>query len=103
MKTFLTGNVIKTAYGHIEIVFKVRDDNYIETIPIEYTNTTIGHYREDKTYKRNCDCGGFNEDCLTCAGSGTDEYEILGFERAEFIAATVKDYIIASITKNFNF
>jgi len=99
MNKFLIGNVIKTTNG-IEVVTKIRDENYIETIPVDCTNMRIGHYREDKTYKRRCDCGD-DPDCNECHGSGTREFTNIGFEKAEFIADTIEDWIRDSLLKVF--
>ena len=97
MKTFLQGNVIKSAYGSIEIVTKVRDKDYIECIPIDSTNVTIGHAREDKTYNRTCHCND-NPEC-ECKGTGEYKQTILGFEKAEFLGSNIKEYIVNNVIR----
>lgn len=94
MKTFITGNVIRSPYGSIEIVIKAEED-YIACIPIDSSNVTIGHTREDKHYNKRCYCGGDTE----CECKGTGEYiqTILGFDKAEYLASNIKEYIVKNV------
>ena len=106
-REFLKGNVIKSPYGRIEIVIEVKDD-YISTIPIDSTNTTMGYTRHNEKRKTRCECiyelidQSLMDACDKCNGTGEVEYEVLGFENATFIASTVKEYIINSLLKNFD-
>lgn len=41
--------------------------------------------------------------CEQCMGTGFEEIEIKGFEKATFLAYHCKDYIMKALTKPFNF
>ena len=101
MKRFTVGNVIKTKEGIIGIVYKTRDDGYIDMISFDSNNCFIGI--QDKTYDEDvyCDCGDI--DCQYCDTGKSYKITRYGADSAELIATTVKDWIIKSATKNFGF
>lgn len=105
---FVTGNVIKTKRGSIEIVSKVTDES-TDTISFDRANSC--GYHKNKTYERSDSCydcdindGGFvDEDCPKCKGTGNYMNTIYGMDKATLLAPNVKEYIIKSLTQNFNF
>ncbi len=104
MKKFLTGNVIKTKYGHIEIVTDAKED-YIKTVFFDVTSASAGHRLKDYDIKKRCYCNEGHGDDPSCECKGTGEYTqtIYGFEHAELLASNVKEYILDRLTKNFDF
>jgi hypothetical protein len=113
MKYFQTGNVIRLKDDTSIVIVVKYTYEYIEWIPINYANTT-GHTKLS-TYTKEVDCrncdkndGGVGldsngEECQQCLMTGRYKQIFYGAEEAEFIASNVKEYIINSLTKNFNF
>lgn len=98
MPKFLRGNVIISPYNRIEIVVKCTED-YLETMPIDSTNTTIGSKYEDETYMYHCsECGGSG--CEKCNNTGEEERVRLGFKHAKYLGENVKSYITETILKS---
>lgn len=94
---FATGNVIKTAYGSIEIVTDVRDDGYTTTIPIDYTNSSAGHQAKSYEVDEWCYCG----DCEYCNEDKPSKRIVFGMDKATLVARTIKEWIIKSSTHKF--
>jgi len=106
MNKLRIGNVIKTKYGYIEIVTDVRDD-YTNTVSLNYSNVSSGYKTKDTKRKVECNCvdmcGHAMPDCPKCKGTGQVEQTRYGSDSATLIANNVKEYILDSLTKNFNF
>jgi len=106
MREFSTGNVIKNRRGTIEIVSNTNKTDYIETIFLDHSNASAGHRKEDYDIENTChNCDNCNPDpeCELCKGTGTYKTTIYGYKHSVLIASTVKQYILNSLTKNFNF
>jgi hypothetical protein len=99
MKKFRIGNVIKTKEGSIQIVYGVNSDGYTSTIFIDYENSTALHRYKTYTQNEYCDCGN----CENCETNKPYKNTYYGMEDAELVANTVKEWIIKSLSKNFNF
>ncbi len=101
MNRFQIGNVIKTKYGSIEVIYNIKSDGYTSTIPINASNALIGH--RDKTYTDEvwCDCGQI--DCEYCREGKPQERIVYGMEEAEFIAYNIQEWITKTLTKGFEF
>lgn len=107
MKKFRIGNVVKTAYGSIVIITKVNDD-ITSWVSFSYSNSSGA--TKNKTHMRATTCfccekndGEYDSECEDCKGTGEYEKEIMGMDAAEYLADNVKEYILDSLTKNFNF
>jgi len=94
---FIQGNVIKTAYGSIEIVTSVKDDGYTNTIPIDATNCSAGHRPDTYEDEVWCDCGS----CENCDSGKPYKTTMYGMDKAVLVANTVKEWIIKSTTQKF--
>jgi len=99
MRKFCPGNVIKTKGGSIEIVYKVNDDGYTSTIFIDSFNSSAGHRYKTYTEEQYCDCG----DCDDCLSNKKYTITYWGMEDATLLADTVKEWILKSLVKNFDF
>lgn len=110
---YSTGNVVKTKYGNIIIITKVGtgrvnpDDDYYNWISFDSSNCSGGTYYTTTGKTVCCDdvCGNRceDEDCSYCGGTGTYAKTEYGLDQATLLGDNVKDYIIKSISKNFNF
>lgn len=96
---FVTGNVIKTAYGSIEIVTDVRDDGYTTTIPIDYTNSSAGY--QAKSYEVEEWCDWYCTGCEYCDEGKPYKRTVFGMDKATLVASTIKEWIIKSSTHKF--
>lgn len=101
MNRFHVGNVIKVKEGDVCIVTKTDGDGIVIAIPVAYESCEI--IMRDKTYQELewCDCGEF--DCEYCNEDKPYYRTYYGAEDSEFIAPTVKDWIVKSLTKGFGF
>lgn len=100
MAKFRTGNVIKNSYGHIVIVTKVTDKN-VHWISFDCDNCSGISSKEDEIKVITCDC--YNDFCEKCNETGIYNQITPGFNNSILLGKTVKDYIINSLIKNFNF
>lgn len=116
MEHIIKGNVFKTKYESIIIITEVLDSErfleknrgkYYVWISFNYTNSGGGTYYKTIEEERICyDSWGdicTDSDCPICNGSGKYIGTDWGLEDAEFLGETVKDYVLKSLTKNFNF
>lgn len=101
MKKFRTGNVIKNKHGHIQIVVESPKENYLNTISFDSSNSSSGYAYEDREYSARCYCN--NDTNCECKGTGETIKIIYGYKHAEFLADSVKDYILSCLLKNFDF
>jgi len=101
MEKFVTGNVIRTRSGSLQIVSDTRTD-YINTIFFDSSNSSAGHRKEDYQMDNCCYCGP-DPDCPDCKGTGEYKTTIYGYIHFTLVAHTVKDYILTGLTKNFEF
>ncbi len=106
MSKFITGNVVKLKNGSIVIVAGINTDfnnkEVVRWISFDYANVSGSTNTKSYNKIRECFCGN-DEDCENCKGSGKYTEVIEGFDDAVFLGSNVKDYIIKSLTKNFNF
>lgn len=108
MKKFKTGNVIKTKYGHIEIVSDVTEV-CTYTISFDSENVKSGHKNKTFSEKVMCwtcdinDGGEPDETCKDCKGTGSHMEIRYGMDEAKLLASNVKEYILKRLTKNFEF
>ena len=107
MKTFRIGNVVKLDSGSIVIITRVDDEI---TFWVSFSSSNCSKEIKNKTYMRSetCFCcehngGEYDSDCEDCKGTGGYKEEAKGMDSAEYLADNVKEYILNSLTKNFNF
>jgi len=109
---YSTGNVLKTKYGSIIIITKVGtgvqypEDDYYSWISFDSTNVSGGSYFKTREKVVSCEdqCGHRceDEDC-ECKGTGKYPRTDYGLDKATLLGSTVKDYIMNSLLKNFDF
>jgi hypothetical protein len=102
MSRFIQGNVIKTKNGNIEIVADVDEQKDLtKTISIDASNCSALH--RGKTYQSEewCTCGMI--DCEYCCENKPHLFTVYGMDKAIFLANNVKEWIIKSLTNDFDF
>jgi hypothetical protein len=109
---FSTGNVVKTKEGYMLIVTKVttnyKKEDYIEWVSFGSSNVSGGTKVKSGLESRTCFCienndGEYDSECEDCKGTGSYKIMVAGMEEATIVGRNVKEYIIKSLTKNFDF
>jgi hypothetical protein len=100
MAKFRSGNVIRTKNGSIEIVCDTTD-TLTNTVFLNYENASATHREKTYTQKEYCSCG--ERDCDDCRHNTPRTVVYYGMEDATLVAHTVKEWILKSLTKNFDF
>jgi hypothetical protein len=102
-----TGNIVKTAYGHVVIITKVSAD-YVHWISADYANSSGGTPILTTETEEDCDCvsdccGQPDMDCTDCNGTGKIKKTRYGMDRAIVLADNMFEYIKNRMMKNFDF
>lgn len=100
MSKFVSGNVIKTAYGSIEIVTNVRANGYVDTIFVKHSNSGAVHSPIDLVELEDCACE--EDDCYYCETGTKKERIRYGMESAELLAKTVSEWITKVLLGGFD-
>lgn len=108
MSNFKIGNIVKKENGSIIIITKVKSET---TDWIAFDSNNVSGTTNNKTYTKEdlcwtCDVndGGKSDSCCeTCNGTGTYLKTFNGLDKAVLIGNNVKEYILKSVLKNFDF
>ena len=112
MSKFNIGNVVEIRRGYIVIITKnsetYKKEACVEWVSFDSANcsgiTNIEPFDRGET----CFCcedneGKYDKECKDCKGTGSYMVRHDGMEGAVILGSNVKEYIIKSLTKNFNF
>ena len=106
---FKTGNVIKLKGSDSIVIVSNVDSKMTNWISFDSSGCSGGTKNKTGTEKTMCwscdinDGGDIDYDCEDCKGTGEYDKIVYGADKAKFLADNVKEYIIESLTKNFNF
>lgn len=112
MSKFETGNVVKLSNGSIVIVVdkitNTKGKLCISWISFDAEKCSGITNIEPYTTINTCFChehneGEYDKDCLDCKGFGSYSKLNNGMVGSVILGSSVKEYIIKSLTKNFNF
>jgi hypothetical protein len=94
---FLSGNIIKSPSGSLWIVTDI-NEKYMSAVSFDSTNCSLGCSKESKRQPRQCECvdyaGESDSECEICNGTGENFLIYPGYDDFEFVASTVKDFIV---------
>lgn len=101
------GNIIKLKTGSIVIVSKTTSDL---TYWVSFDSENCSGVTKNKSCIENSMCwtcdinagGSPGYDCKDCKGTGYYDENVPGIDKSILLATNVKEYIIKSLTKNFN-
>jgi hypothetical protein len=112
MSKFITGNVVKLKNGSIVIVTEnsktFKGEDCVNWVSFDSSNCSGITNVEPFMRGEACFCCEGNEgecdtECEDCKGTGSYIKKHDGMEGAIILGSNVKEYIIKSLTKNFNF
>ena len=108
MEKFRTGNIVKLEDGSIVIVSNVTEKltHWISFNTDGSSGATPNITTTEKEMCWECDIndgGSGDENCTNCKDTGHYMAVIHGMDKATLLGSCVKDYIIDSLTKPFNF
>lgn len=102
---FLKGNIVKSPTGSLWIVSDI-SEKYMSAISFNSTNCSLGCSKETKRQSKSCGCtyetGEADPECNNCNGTGEDFLVYPGYDEFEFVASTVKDFIVNRALSIFN-
>ena len=112
MSKLYVGNVIEVPSGGKWIVTDVNDYGNrptVSAVSFDSENCSAVQRLDDHIRVDTCHCGDYpefegqpQEDCERCHGRGSYNVNIKGWERSKVLGATVKDFILKGLKKNFD-
>lgn len=112
MSKFHIGNIVKLNSGSIVIISNKRknhkNEDCVEWVSFDSDNCSGTTNIKPFFRSQACFCiehneGEYDKECEDCKGTGSYQVKNDGMEGAIVLGSNVKEYIVKSLTKNFNF
>lgn len=107
---FYIGNIVKLPSGSVVIITGSRTGHDSRKLWdwVSFSSSNVSGSTTNETYTKremcwDCDTNVYpeypNDECMSCGGSGyNDNYEVVGMDKAEYLASNAKSYIMDILT-----